>query len=389
MTRLRLLLVPAALLLAVASILSAIGGISRLRAPELVLKVAPDDPVARIRSIERKLMQSGNPEQVIRQAAMPARAALRAEPLKPSALRLLALADFLDAKTAAGVDLLSLSQRISRHDLGTRLTLIEHYAASGNVAAALDQYDLALTTSRAADDILLPVLMRALSERDIRAGLGQYVQADRLWLRGFIGYATANADPPDNLARMIIASGGLPRHPDYRVFETTLLSQLYARKRYDMLRTYFLSLPGRTPAYLRDVTISQETVNPALRPLSWNLVDTPEISAQGDSDVEIRIASSASGIAMQRILYLGSGTYRFGARVTFPEGEGGATWELRCLTTGSNVLWQSEISPGRDDRAPETWNIPVGCGAQLLTFVVTSGQNSADTVINVSNLTLS
>lgn len=334
-------------------------------------------------------MQAPKPDTIVRAASQPARDALRAEPLNPRALRLLALNDLLDSKPKAGIELLQLSERVSRRDLGTRLTLIEHYAAIGNVTAALDQYDLALSTSPGAGNALFPVLTGALAEPEIRAGLRQYIRSDRPWVRSFLAYATANANPPDDVARLVMASGGLPRHPDYRELESALLMQLHVKRRYDALRALYLALPNASPAMLRNVAITGETTNPALRPLTWNTIETPEISSQVDKDITVRVAPGSNGIALQRILYLPPGAYTFGARTSFPDGDGGATWELRCLMSETGLIWQKHLNASSEQRSAEVWRISPKCTAQLLTLVVTSGQAQVDTTIIVGDLSLS
>lgn len=391
MAKFRLLLIPATIMLAVLAWASAFAGAWRLRAPDRVVSILPGDPVASMAATELRLMRSANPEKMVREVRKPAIASLAAEPLNPRAIRMLAGDALVHEKQKRGIDLLLLSQRISRRDLGTRLALIEYYSSTGEIAATLDQYDIALSTSDTAGNDLFPVLTEAIGEPDIRNGVRPYIRGDRPWLRAFLIYAIPNTKHPENLAQLFAASGGLPGHPDYRVYETQLLLRLATMHRYEALRAYFLSLPQGSPTLLRDVSINAATLNTAFVPLTWYLIETPEISAQpGEAgSVSIRAASGVRGTAIQRFLYLPPGQYRFGSTTEFPDGDGWGTWELRCLTAaGASLGWSKEIRPGGRSGSGGIWDVPATCPVQMLTLAVSGGANQADTNFVVGGLTL-
>ncbi|RYG89883.1 MAG: hypothetical protein EON59_00860 [Alphaproteobacteria bacterium] len=389
---LRTLLIPATIALAVVAGIAAAAATWRTSAPAMALRISPHDAVASMVSVERRLASAEEPTKLLRDAAPLGRDALRREPLNPRAIRLLAMVAEVEGKRSATLDLLALSQRVSRRDLGTHLALIEHYSGTENVDATLNQYDLALSTSGPAGDTLLPILTSALAEPEIRQKLAVYVHADRPWLRGFLVYAIANAEQPENVAMLLALAGGLPKHPDYREFETQLLDRLIASKKYAAAHDFFLTLPGASGAMLKTVDFTLPTTNRAFGPMAWYLSDQPEASAQvgEDGNLWVRAAPGKSGTAAQRILYLPHGSYVFRQTAEFAQDAGSAVWELRCMrTSGATMIWHRPVPPTRTATVVSAQiDIPPDCPVQMLTLGAAGEDSQQEAEITFSGISM-
>lgn len=140
-----------------------------------------------------------------------ARRAIQQDPTAVAALSVLALRAQLRGDDAQARELFSYSHLLSRRELKTQIWVIEEAVARGDIQRALEQYDLALSTSRSARDILFPVLASALVEPAVRTPLIQ-VMMDAAWTPAFLRYAAANAGEPQAVITFFLDGSryGLP-----------------------------------------------------------------------------------------------------------------------------------------------------------------------------------
>src|SRR5262249_7177342 len=86
--------------------------------------------------------------------------------------------------------LFELSSAISRRSLPTRLWLIQRSVDHGDVAGALENFDIALRTSTAAPDALFPVLATASSDPGLAQPLARLLDRPRYGRNPFPHSAT-------------------------------------------------------------------------------------------------------------------------------------------------------------------------------------------------------
>ncbi len=390
----RLLLAALALGLALLAGLRAAGASLRDDDPERALRLNASDAVALVLRMDRRLVQLGGVGHDPAALTAAARRALRSEPLSPGALRQIGLAADAASDHNRARALMLISNRVSRRDLGAHGWMIADRVAVGDIAGALDHYDLALSTDDRAAALLFPVLSAALVDPQIRSAFSPLIGKARPWMAGFLGHAIASNARPQDLAEMVMARGGLPGEPGYGALETQLLTQLVAREQYAAAYRYGLSLRGGRAGALSEVGFTEQAMNPALAPLTWQLTDQPEVRARRDdaSRLAVLAASNARGVAAGRVLFLRPGAYHFTQAVApLPQTEPAPlTWELRCLPPGpSDLIWRQVVPASQSaTRYRSAITIPGQCQAQQLSLIITGRDLQSESGVRLGPVTL-
>ncbi|HYC66064.1 MAG TPA: hypothetical protein VEC14_15145, partial [Reyranellaceae bacterium] len=133
------------------------------------------------------------------------RTALRRDLTVPGALELRALDLELSGDRRRAGRLFELSSAISRRSLPTRLWLIQRSVDRGDVAGALDNFDLALRTSSAAPDILFPVLAGATADPGLVRPIAGVLDRPTDWRAMFLGYAISEGGAAPAIADVVLA----------------------------------------------------------------------------------------------------------------------------------------------------------------------------------------
>jgi hypothetical protein len=390
----RLLLVALVLGLALLAGLRAAGAALREDDPEQALRLNANDALALVFSMDRRLVQLGGVAHDPAALTATARRALKSEPLSPSALRQIGLAADAANDHNRARDLMQISNRVSRRDLGAHAWMIADRAAAGDIAGVLDHYDLALSTDDRAAALLLPALSAALVDPQIRSALLPFIGKARPWMAGFLGYAIANNARPQDLADLVMARGGLPGEPGYGARETQLLKQLVAKAQYAAAYRYGHSLRGGRASALSEAGFTEQTMDPALVPLTWQLTDQPEVRARRDdaSRLAVLAASNARGVAASRVLFLRPGAYQFTQAIApLPQTEPAPlTWELHCLPSGpSDLIWRQVVPASQSaTRYRSAIIIPAQCQAQKLSLIITGRDLQSESGVRLGPVTL-
>lgn len=150
-------------------------------------------------SLARRSDQAGRLE-----AEQLARRALRQDPMAVPAAAVLAASAELRGDTRTGQRLLSYAERLSRRDLETQLILVEVSVANQDIAGALRHYDTALRTSRAAPDLLFPVLAAAVAEPAVRRELVRTLGRRPAWTGDFVNYVGGHGPVPAATADLLL-----------------------------------------------------------------------------------------------------------------------------------------------------------------------------------------
>ena len=148
------------------------------------LAVAPWDAQTRA-SLAFSLLQDLRSEPARRRAEQLAIASVAREPGNVAGLRTLGLLAAARDQTGLARRYMALAEQLSRRDFATHLWWIEAEVGRGSVFGALHHFDEALRTSKAAADVLMPVLVNAVAEEPVARGLQPFLARRPSYFRQF------------------------------------------------------------------------------------------------------------------------------------------------------------------------------------------------------------
>lgn len=365
------------------SFIHAVANVTWQQNPDMALRFVPNHPLALSRKADELFAEKQDPATLKKVEEM-AKESLRGGALNPVAIRLLGYVADVRGDRKKARELMLLSQKVSRRDFGTQLWLIEDAVARGDKKQALYHYDIALRTTPSSFSILLPTLIGALDDPEVRSALAPFLKAAPAWLPAFLGEAINTADNPANVADVLVKAGPLPDRDDYRALSNNLLLQLAAKSKFPAFRQYYLSLPGAKDASLQAASLTKATVNLRYPAAGWQLVENPAIGGsfsqadnQGRHSLAAFAGSGERGELMRKYLYLTPGNYSFAARYTAqdsaPDGE--IRWELQCLSAAGNKNIWFTGNPVRKGKSSDTqeFTLDTGCPNQMLMLQVAGG----------------
>lgn len=363
-------------LLLVVSTRHSLAWVLRGRDPEAALRFAPND-AAILATVAARTAQSqiGSPP-ARAQAARQARAALLREPGNVSAAATLGLIAAADGKPSVARAFFAYSAQRSRRNLSTQLWLIEDAVARDSVPDALSHYDIALRTSSSAPAILFPVLISAIGDPQIRAGLIPVFRRAPSWKDAFeIALAQQTRDFPAaaNLFAMMAAGGVAPSAAS----ENILLSNMVTAGQIDgAWRYYRLRHPQSDPLQPRNAAFSPAGSDGS--PFDWGLVNDNGISSSLGGGGERRggalsftVSPSIAGVVAQQVQKLPAGRYRLSghSRAIRQEAKDYLRWDILCSDgrpLGRAVIAASDAAPAA---FAADFEVPANCSAQLLRLV--------------------
>jgi hypothetical protein len=345
----------------------------RTRNPELAHALAPGDArIAATLAAKLVLDQSDPARQA--EATRLAREALRRDPTAVQAVTTLAFQADMRGDKEAARRLFAYSQMLSRRDLPTQIWAIEDAVARNDVAGALRHYDIALRTTPAAQDLLFPVLAKAIADSAIRVELARTLLLKPLWGASFVEYVAANGPEPQataalfrNLRRTgfsVSASG-----------QTALIAALIAKGRYDDAWAYYASVhPDSDRRRSRDPHFTGDAENPSV--FDWVPMNDAGISTtiqRGEQGgvVDFSVPSSIGGPLLRQMQLLPAGRYVLSGRsagINQPEASR-PYWMLACLDgreLGRIILPNSGEGQAR---FAGQFTVPAACPEQYLSLV--------------------
>ena len=378
------------------SFIHAVANVTWQQNPDLALRFIPDHPLALSRKADELFAEKQDPATLAKVEAM-AKQSLRGGALNPVAIRLLGYVADVRGDQKKARELMLLSQKVSRRDFGTQLWLIEDAVERDDKKQALYHYDIALRTTPSSFPILLPTLVGALDDPEVRAGLAPYVKAAPGWLPAFLSEAINTSNNPANVADVFMKAGSLPDRDDYRTLTNNLLLQLAAKAKFPAFRQYYLSLPGSNPASLQSTGLNKATVNLRYPAAGWQLVENPAIGGsfsqadkQGRHSLNAFAGSGERGELMRKVLFLKPGNYRFAARYSALESapDGEIRWDLQCLSAAGNRSQWFTASPVRKGQgsAVQEFSLGAECPYQMLILQVAGGSGQLGTEFTLQSV---
>lgn len=366
----------------------------RYHNPPRALALSSQDAGALVRNLDNQIQRAGEVPSADTLAET-GRKALRSAPLSAGAVRLLAVSEQLRGHAARAEQLLLLSARISRRDLGTQLALIELMVQKNDIPSALDHYNIALTTAKDAEAILFPILANAIEDPVIADAFVAQVRAGRSWVGAFLSYAIRAGGHSPTVASILATSGAAPRIDPNENIKSLLLTGLGAERRFDILRQTYLGMRGAKAGLLTTAGFDAESTRASWTPVSWQLTGAAPLSigfqkrdASSDAmDLHVLLDSGSQLIAARKLLYLRPGPYRLGGKLESQSWPAGADvrWALKCaLTPEEPTLWMGIFDNNGRMTAPGPAQVPAQCPVQFLDLIVMApeGQSQLEFVIS-------
>jgi hypothetical protein len=298
--------------------------------------LAPGD--GRITGELAEKIAAGDPDNAQRtRATRLARQALINEPLATAALTALALNIQLSGNTTQARRLFVHSNSLSRRELGTRLWLIEDAVGRNDIAGALHHYDIALRTSKAAPDLLFPVLARAAANPDIAKPLAVMIARRPAWGETFVRFLGSPGTEPTIGAAMLrrLAMIG------YRVpgaAQTGVVNVLVSKGAFDEAWRYYVSIrPGAVRDRSRDPNFTAQLETPSVfdwTPIMNDAGVTASIERTREGGIfDFAAPSTVGGLVLQQVQFLPAGRYSLhGISMGVEQGpEALPYWQLSCL----------------------------------------------------------
>lgn len=348
--------------------------------PALALRIWPGDARALARRGELIMLDTANgahADTVL--AGNLARRALSGAPLQARALRVAGFAaEARDDAAGAKADM-RLADRVSRRDVLTQLWKLEDAVGRGDTAGTLGQYDIVLRIKPDTQQLLFPILARAIAEPAVRTAFLPYYRASTNWAGAFVDYAATRGSNPAALAGFLVATGR--RGP----FPTTdqssqLLTRLLSSGDFAAADRFGRWLPSYTPGLQRNLSLGRATTAAALRPLTWMPGDQPGVRAQpGDRGKQMHIYADAgaTGQVLQRFAALAPGRYALaiGRRIA-SAGEGATeTWAISCFRGGQFAPQWTSAGTRIANRTADRYDVtlPGDCPHQYITVSINGG----------------
>ncbi|NYT39212.1 hypothetical protein HZY97_00445 [Sphingomonas sp. R-74633] len=370
----------------------------RYHNPPRALALNANDAGALVRNMDNQIQRVGQVPSANALADV-AHRALRSAPLSAGAVRLLAISEQLRGKAASSEQLLYLSSRLSRRDLGTQLALIEMMVQNNDIPKALEHYNIALTTAKDAEGILFPILAEAIEDPVVGNAFISQVRAGHSWIGAFLSYAIRAGGHSQTVARILAASGAAPRIDPNENIKSLLLVGLGAERHFDTLRQTFLGMRGAKAELLTAAGFNPDSTKPTWAPVSWQLTGAAPLSvgfqrreASGETtDLHVLLDSGAQLIAARKLLFLRPGTYHLRSNLqsqSWPAGADGR-WALKCaLSAAEPTIWMGTFGSGGTMQTPTAIQVSSQCGVQYLDLIVTSpeGQSPLEFVISSPDL---
>lgn len=317
------------------------------------------------------------------------------EPVDSHALSLLAtIVDYAGDRNNAR-KLFSLSEAISRRNSVTQLWLISDAVDRGDVAGAIEHYDRALRASLELREVLLPILVDAAGETQVRDELLPVIAKRPRWWQSFVTTLSGQSDSPELIGGTLRALNLDIRDSQERALAEQLLLRLVAIKAYGEAARFANALEGMPPGErtLRGGAFETEE---GVLPFAWQMRDEGAVRAYlervATDSVGLRLTASAgsSGRVAWQMISLGAGVH-------FLSGVAGGVskerlsqpWiEIVCVDGES--LGRFSLPPGPDTEGV-SFRFPIevrkgDCDVQWLNIMTAPAVN---TEAWVDNLTIS
>lgn len=376
---------PIALLLAGAVGVSSFAHISKtagacpIRHPAFCSSRALQAPVTRDLGRDGKLDDRA-------QAARLARAAVDMGAINPVAIRNLALTSTVDAKA---LQLMHLSDRLSRRDGMTEAWLIEEAARRGDLSTTLSHFDALFRTMPTASARFMQQMGLALGDSKFRKAMVPYARNENPWF-GSLGAAIMSGQSPVRFyGQYLVEVPALPDSEQQRRHYDEVLSRLAREGQYDIVRRLYPRLPGADRSAMASVSLPTPK-QVVYRPVTWALQSDGAVGAEmargNEPELVVYAESGATGGVASKLMFLAPGRHRLSWRtvneasdetgqmdimddVGVPRIErGGLFWTISCpgLQGAELATAAAERTDAKGRPVAVDFDVPADCAAQNL-----------------------
>ncbi len=341
----------------------------RRSAPDAAYNMGKGD--ARILALHaERLSTSINDPSVRAQSVAAARQSLMRDPTNPSAAVSLAIAAETEGKKPQAQRLVDYSLKMSRRDLRAHLWSIEVAVARGDIPVALHHYDTALRTSRAAPDLLFPVLASALPEPEIRQGVERILSQRPTWKNLFLNWLGSNS-PDSRLATTLFINLGRRGVEIPWSAQASLMGGLVRQGAFAEAWQIYAAHAGKADRN-RSRQVAFDRVPEVPSPFDWNMMTVEGLSAsiqQGPDGAVLAFdaVNGVGGVAARQLQFLPAGRYAVRGKASEITGGSGPYWQLVC--PDGSELGRVTIAPGKAAFAG-TIEVPASCPVQWFNLYV-------------------
>ena len=302
---LKLLIAAAFLVLAISAAINSVANQLASRSPSLALSWRADDAIALTLREDQRAIEGQAPD------LETARAALRSSPLTAAALRQIAVHKSLSGDELAARVLLNLAHDVTRREIGTSLLLIQDSLDRGDSRQVVRNFDEALTTSSAAQEMLYPALVSGLFDTELRRALADYIPKKRWWMPSFLLYAARDVHSKLFAIKLVIEAGGLPRGRPYEAASAELFNAILDEEAFGIARPYIQAI-GLPQQVVSDASFANYTFDPKLGAFAWQLRSGATFMVERGPRGTLRAKFDAGDLTeiAVRVLALRPGSYK-------------------------------------------------------------------------------
>jgi hypothetical protein len=302
--------------------------------------------------------------------------ALLKDPTAVEAISVLGLQAQLRADTELADAVFGYSVSLSRRELPPQIWAIENAVERGDIAMALENYDVAMRTSQRARDLLFPILASALTQPAIRSVLIDKLADRPDWGSRFISYVPGR-DEADPRAVTAFFREGASRGLSIDEAERARgVQALVSRGFIEEAWSYYRTLrPRARRDRSRDPDFTHVGIAPT--PFDWTVGDAKGVSAamvkDGDGGLfDFSVPPATRATVLNQLLLLPPGRYRLEGRSSGtdqPE-KSRPYWALTCRS--GRELGRVDLPSANGDEKPFSGEfiVPSSCPVQELSLVV-------------------
>ncbi len=290
------------------------------RAPSLALAFWPQGTKGAVGSASASLKADAPSSDALSSARALLRAAVIREPSNGDAVAAFAAIDDVTGQSANARKFFKLSETLTRRNTLAQVWSIEDAVRRENVNDAIIHYDRALSVSKELRPQLLPILVAAASDPEIRRDLMPKLAQRRPWWNEYfieLGTSGTSPDALDMSARAARLDG---RTTGDDIYAEGVLRRLVTLKAFRQA-VALMQFIERRPSSVRGLVDGDFDANTGIAPFNWWLSDGGDMRAYFDSQptggsvLRIDVAQGTSSGAAQQLVGLEPGRYTVSGRV--------------------------------------------------------------------------
>lgn len=262
-----------------------------------------------------------------------------------------------------------LAERVTRRELGVQMELLRAQVTNNDLASGFRHLDRALTVSPEAGATLLPGIAQSLDRPEIRQLLIPY--AKQPWFAALVRQSVEKSPDPLSVAALLTEANKKVTELSPDTLPSLLRALISAEEGYEAgqlaVRMDAVSTDG-----LEQFGVSEQTLSPKARPLTWQLANSDAASVKPGNAAEIvfTLEAGRSATLLDRVTIYRAGTYILGNTLSGSDTRLNARWEMRCVgKDGEKLVWSQRIPVSEAaQRSEVAVTIPEGCPAQRWQF---------------------